>query len=102
MLLRALYGLAILRGVVGAAVLKRQATGNVDDCPGYKASDVVQTDTGLTAKLTLAGPACNVYSKDVQNLLLAVNYDSGMNPDLHVITLPLTHIRKAPPRQDRG
>lgn len=78
MLLKTLYGLAVLRGVAGAAISRRQATGNVDDCPGYKASEIVQTDTGLTAKLTLAGPACNVYSNDVQNLILAVNYDSGM------------------------
>lgn len=30
-------------------------------CPGYKASNVRETDSGLTADLTLAGPACNVY-----------------------------------------
>jgi hypothetical protein len=77
MLLKAFYGLALLRSVSGAAVARRQAAGSINDCPGYSASDIVNTDTGLTAKLTLAGPACNVYGTDVQNLRLAVNYDSG-------------------------
>jgi hypothetical protein len=86
MLLKAFYGLALLRSVSGAAVAQRQATGSINDCPGYSASNIVNTDTGLTAKLTLAGPACNVYGKDVQSLYLAVNYDSGtsITPwDLH-------------------
>lgn len=77
MLLKAFCGLALLRSVSGAAVARRQAAGNINDCPGYSASDIVNTDTGLTAKLTLAGPACNAYGTDVQNLRLAVNYDSG-------------------------
>ena len=77
MLLKALYGLALLRSVSGAAVARRQAAGNVNDCPGYSASDIVNTDTGLTAKLTLAGPACSAYGTDIQNLRLVVNYDSG-------------------------
>jgi uncharacterized membrane protein len=31
----------------------------------------------LTADLSLAGIACNVYGNDVQDLKLLVNYDSG-------------------------
>jgi hypothetical protein len=81
MLLKALYGLALLRSVSGAAVARGQAAGNINDCPGYSASNIVNTDTGLTAKLTLAGPACNAYGTDVQNLRLAVNYDSGTSPE---------------------
>lgn len=82
MLLKAFYGLALLRSVSGAAVARRQAAGNINDCPGYSASDIVNTDTGLTAKLTLAGTACNVYGTDIQNLRLAVNYDSGTSTRL--------------------
>jgi hypothetical protein len=78
MLLKTLYGLVLLHSVSGAAVVRRQSTGNIDKCPGYSASDIVNTATGLTAKLTLAGPACNVYGADVQHLLLAVNHDSGV------------------------
>jgi hypothetical protein len=85
MLLKALYGLALLRSVFGAAVARRQAAGNVNDCPGYSVSNLVNTDTGLTAKLTLAGPACNIYGRDVQDLRLLVNYDSGTSIVLLVV-----------------
>ncbi|KAF2020858.1 glycoside hydrolase family 31 protein [Aaosphaeria arxii CBS 175.79] len=52
------------------------------DCPGYAASNVKQTDSSLTADLTLAGPACNSYSQDLQNLKLVVEYQT--NERLHV------------------
>lgn len=103
MLLKALYGLALLRNVFGAAVFRKQAAGNIDDCPGYSASDIVNTATGLTAKLTLAGPACNVYGTDVQNLRLLVNYDSSTPTNLWRLSIISLMIpRKASTRQDRG
>lgn len=47
-------------------------------CPGYTASNVQTSDTGLTANLDLAGPNCSVYGNDVQNLTLTVEYqDTG-------------------------
>lgn len=46
-------------------------------CPGYKASKVKATDTGLTAELTLAGKACNVYGTDLKDLILEVTYETG-------------------------
>ena len=46
-------------------------------CPGYKGSNVKRTSNGLTATLTLAGPACNVYGTDVQTLELTVEYQSS-------------------------
>jgi alpha-glucosidase len=61
--------------VFGAAITPRQATR--DSCPGYTATNVVNTATSLTADLSLAGIACNVYGNDVQDLKLLVNYDSG-------------------------
>ena len=100
MLLKAFYGLALLRSVSGAAVLRRQSAGNIDDCPGYSASDIVNTDTGLTAKLTLAGPACNAYGADVQNLRLAVNYDSSLSLRHRLCHIILTNCREAIARQD--
>ncbi|KAF2025912.1 hypothetical protein EK21DRAFT_75348 [Setomelanomma holmii] len=51
-------------------------------CPGYAASNVVKTDSSLTADLTLAGVACNVYSDDLPDLKLVVEYQS--NERLHV------------------
>lgn len=46
-------------------------------CPGYKASNVQTSSSGLTADLTLAGEACNVYGTDLTDLTLEVSYDTG-------------------------
>jgi alpha-glucosidase len=51
--------------------------GGPEDCPGYAASNVVKTDSTLTADLTLAGDACNVYSDDIKNLKLVVEYQTS-------------------------
>lgn len=50
---------------------------NLSGCPGYTASNVVQTDAGLTASLTLAGAGCNVYGYDLPDLTLLVEYQTG-------------------------
>ena len=47
------------------------------DCPGYSASNVKYTHNGLTADLTLAGDACNVYGTDIEDLTLTVEYQAG-------------------------
>ncbi len=47
-------------------------------CPGYTATNIDITDSGLTADLTLAGTACNVYSEDLQELKLVVEHQAGM------------------------
>lgn len=41
-------------------------------CPGYSASNVQITETGLTADLDLAGPACQTYGNDIDALSLTV------------------------------
>lgn len=46
-------------------------------CPGYAGSNVVRTGSGLTATLTLAGKACNVYGTDIETLNLTVEYQSA-------------------------
>ena len=51
--------------------------GSADDCPGYEASNVEKTDSTITADLTLAGDACNVYSPDIKDLKLVVEYQSS-------------------------
>ena len=43
-------------------------------CSGYKARDVTNTTTGMTAELHLAGPACNVFGDDISILELSVEY----------------------------
>ena len=47
-----------------------QAVNAQDVCPGYKASNVKRTPYGLTADLSLAGTACNVYGTDIESLSL--------------------------------
>lgn len=46
-------------------------------CPGYKATHVKDDEHGLTAVLTLAGKACNVYGNDVHVLNLKVEYQAA-------------------------
>jgi hypothetical protein len=55
---------------------------SVDACPGYKASKVQTTKSGLTADLLLAGKACNVYGEDVEKLKLEVTYETGASYSL--------------------
>jgi alpha-glucosidase len=53
------------------------------DCPGYSASNVDKSDYGLTADLTLAGDACNLYGDDIKDLRLIVEYQTDSR--LHVL-----------------
>ena len=73
----AITGAALAVAVSGRALVPRQANGTT--CPGYSAKNVQTSPTGLTADLSLAGPACNSYGSDIQSLKLMVNYDTG-NP----------------------
>ncbi|KAH8695574.1 putative lysosomal alpha-glucosidase [Talaromyces proteolyticus] len=55
---------------------------SVDSCPGYTVGEIVQSRSSLTADLSLAGDACNVYGSDVSNLKLLVEYQTDSR--LHV------------------
>lgn len=57
-------------------ILDPEAVDAQSVCPGYKGSNVVTTAIGLTATLTLAGKACNVYGTDLETLNLIVEYQS--------------------------
>ena len=47
-------------------------------CPGYQASNVVEKNGYIVgADLNLAGPACNIYGTDLNNLKLLVEYQTG-------------------------
>lgn len=45
-------------------------------CPGYKASNVANTNSGFTADLTIAGANCQAFGNDIANLVLEVNYQA--------------------------
>jgi len=74
-----LYRAPVLLGlaapVLSSAIVPRQ--GSSDTCPGYAASNVVDGGSKLTADLTLAGPACNLYGQDLVDLRLEVEYQTG-------------------------
>ncbi|KAF5359365.1 hypothetical protein D9756_003598 [Leucocoprinus leucothites] len=57
----------------------------LDACPGYQATNV-KTDGGkLTADLTLAGQACNVFGQDLQALSLSVVYETNERIHMKII-----------------
>lgn len=60
---------------ITSLILPRAA--NSSTCPGYTATNVDVTDSGLTADLTVAGTACNAYSEDLQELKLVVEHQTG-------------------------
>lgn len=64
-------------GLLLLASLGTVLSQDLSSCPGYTASDVTHTDSGLTASLTLAGDACNVYGYDLPDLTLSVEYQTG-------------------------
>jgi hypothetical protein len=71
---------ALFAGLTSAAAIFHRDGDSADAlaaCPGYKASNVHVTPTGVTADLTLAGAACNVYGTDLPNLILQVTYQTG-------------------------
>jgi hypothetical protein len=44
--------------------------------PGYELQSLTETNTGLTAHLRLAGPACNAFGTDVDSLTVKVTYET--------------------------
>ena len=59
-------------------------------CPGYTASNVKTSSTGLTADLALAGKACNVYGTDVSDLSLTVEYQTDSRLHVNIAPMHLT------------
>ncbi|KII83953.1 glycoside hydrolase family 31 protein [Plicaturopsis crispa FD-325 SS-3] len=49
---------------------------NVSSCPGYALESLRETNTGLTAALSLVGPACNAFGRDITNLTIEVTYET--------------------------
>lgn len=47
-----------------------------DKCPGYKADNIKNSVSGVTATLSLAGDNCNTYGYDIDQLNLKVEYQN--------------------------
>lgn len=76
----ALSWLLAAAAAVSATSIEYRTTSNGDPlakCPGYKASNIKTGKSTLTADLTLAGKACNVYGDDLKSLTLEVEYETG-------------------------
>lgn len=75
----------------------------IEECPGYAATNVVQSGSKLTADLDLAGDPCDTYGSDIENLQLEVTYETGLGTlGYSEETLALTLYRKPNPCQDMG
>lgn len=62
-----------------------QPSYNVSSCPGYKlVGEPEEAESGFTAKLALAGKACNAYGVDIHNLTLAVVYEKPEQLHVHI------------------
>ncbi|TLD21839.1 Glycoside hydrolase family 31 [Venturia nashicola] len=72
----------LLPATSASVITQRQPTAGLESCPGYTASNIAPTTNGLTADLKLAGPACNTYGQDLDNLKLSVVYETATR--LHV------------------
>ncbi|KAJ7439652.1 glycoside hydrolase family 31 protein [Mycena latifolia] len=70
---------------------------NVSTCPGYTLRDLSETQSGLTAKLDLAGPACNAFGADIANLTIQVAYETQSRERLHVNIFDTTNSQFAVP-----
>ncbi|CAG8389415.1 unnamed protein product [Penicillium salamii] len=73
--------LILLAPLAGASFLASRY--DLDDCPGYRASNIKQLGQRLTADLSLAGDACNTYGSDLLDLKLLVEEQSENR--LHVL-----------------
>lgn len=62
------------------AVPSIAAAVSLESCPGYKAINVKQTGSSLTADLVLAGKPCNVFGNDTARLVLEVEYEDSESP----------------------
>ncbi|KAI7490215.1 putative alpha-glucosidase AgdA [Hortaea werneckii] len=65
------YAPSVTPNVLDTTAPKAQA-----ECPGYKASNIEETQNNLTADLVLAGKACDLYGFDIHELTLDVEYQA--------------------------
>ncbi|KAK9446292.1 uncharacterized protein VB005_00137 [Metarhizium brunneum] len=78
-----LWTSVLFSGLASAgALVNRDGDKALAKCPGYTASNVKTSGSGLTAHLTLAGKACDAYGDDLKQLVLQVTYET--DDRLHV------------------
>jgi alpha-glucosidase len=75
-----------------ASSLQSRQAASLASCPGYSANNVKNDGSTVTADLTLAGTACNAYGKDLANLKLLVEYQTGTLSQFHSPSPLITNI----------
>ncbi|KAJ5715258.1 alpha-glucosidase, partial [Penicillium malachiteum] len=70
--------LAVLSGLfLSAGYASSESVDGTTSCPGYRASNVKkQQGAVVSADLTLAGTACNIYGTDIEDLKLEIEYQT--------------------------
>jgi alpha-glucosidase len=51
---------------------------------GYRVDSVNHTLSGLTASLSLAGPECNAFGRDIHQLVLSVTHETESRLHVHI------------------
>jgi alpha-glucosidase len=78
-----MHGLFVACAIASASArsvaLPSRQTSQIDNCPGYSASNVQIGDSSITADLALAGEPCNTFGKDLTDLKLEVTFENGEN-----------------------
>lgn len=73
-------GLGLLfSAVVGATATALAPRDSLKSCPGYKVTSVREIGNTVRAQLELAGKPCNTYGKDLENLILKVEFQTGID-----------------------
>jgi len=76
MITKGLFALGVAVPAFASSLVQRQSS-SLEACPGYTASNLQDSGSKVTADLTLAGTACNVYGDDLTDLKLEVEYQTG-------------------------
>lgn len=70
-----IWGLATF--TFGDLIARQRSNTSLDGCPGYKASNIEDNGSTFTADLFLAGKPCHAYGRDLVDLKLEVEYQTG-------------------------
>ena len=85
------FGFLLFALLTGAALA--QFSRPAAQCPGYRAINVVRSDSYLTANLTLIGN-CSSHGSDIQDLRLLVEYQTSRQTTPYT-RIALTHLYSA-------
>lgn len=67
--------LGIAGSAVGSAVVKRAV--DLESCPGYVVGNVQEGSGGLSAELRMEGTPCDAFGRDLRDLRVEVEYQTG-------------------------